>query len=107
MLSARAKCRGYNGIKRQVRVDARGRVAAYADAEAGDGWSTRGTFTGDAQAFLAAKRAAVSPPEEGPPAPPILPPPPITRAEPQPEPPPPGLLADIAAALARAESKLR
>jgi hypothetical protein len=28
----------YNGIKRQVRVDARGRVAAYADAEAGDGW---------------------------------------------------------------------
>jgi hypothetical protein len=68
--------------------------------------STRGTFTGDAQAFLAAKRAAVGPPEEGPPAPPILPPP-ITRAEPQPEPPPPGLLADIAAALARAESKLR
>ena len=96
----------YNGIKRQIRVDANGRVAGYAEPVSGDGWSHRGTFTGDAEVFMAAKRAAVSPPEEPPPAPPI-PPPPMIRAEPEPEPPPPGLLADIAAALAPAENTLR
>jgi hypothetical protein len=99
----------YNGIKRQVRVDANGRVAAYAEPVVGDGWSNRPTFTGDAEAFMAAKRAGVGlipDPEEPPPAPPI-PPPPMIRAEPQLETPPPVLLADIAAALARAESKLR
>ena len=37
----------YNGIKRQVRVDANGRVVAE-NPVADDGWSTRGTFTGDA-----------------------------------------------------------
>jgi len=98
----------YNGIKRQVRVDADGRVVAE-NPVADDGWSTRGTFSGDAEAFMAAKRAGVglkAGPEEPPPAPPI-PPPPMIRAEPRPEPPPPGLLADIAAALARVESKLR
>jgi hypothetical protein len=92
----------YNGIKRQVRVDANGRVVADSD----DGWSRRGTFAGDAEAFMAAKRAGVGlkpDPDEPPPAPPI-PPPPMIRAEPQPEPPPPGLLAE---ALARTERKLR
>jgi hypothetical protein len=100
----------YNGIKRQVRVDANGRVTAYAGAEAGDGWSNRPTFTGDAEAFMTAKRAGVGlipDPEEPPPAPPIPPPPVQAEPQPQPEPPPPGLLADIAAALARAEIKLR
>ena len=98
----------YNGIKRLVRVDAKGHVVAESSVF-DDGWSTRGTFAGDAEAFMAAKRAGVGlkpDPEEPPPAPPI-PPPPMIRAEPRPEPPPPGLLADIAAALARAESKLR
>jgi hypothetical protein len=98
----------YNGIKRQVRVDANGRVVAESPI-ADDGWSRRRTFAGDAEAFMAAKRAGVglkSDPDEPPPAPPI-PPPPMIRAEPQPEQPPPGLLADIAAALARAESELR
>ena len=48
------------GIKRLVRVDARGRVVASAENHvAGDGWSDRGTFTGDAEAFMAAKRAGV------------------------------------------------
>ena len=62
-----------------------------------DGWSRRATFAGDAEAFMAGKRAGVGlkpDPEEPPPAPPI-PPPPMIRAEPRPEPPPPGLLADI------------
>jgi hypothetical protein len=71
----------YNGIKRQVRVDARGRVVAE-NSVADDGWSRCGTFTGDAEAFLAAKRAGVGlkpDPEEPPPAPPI-PPPPMIRA---------------------------
>ena len=98
----------YNGIKRLVRVDAKGHVVAESSVF-DDGWSTRGTFAGDAEAFMAAKRAGVGlkpDPEEPPPAPPI-PPPPMIRAEPRPEPPPPGLLADIAAALARTESKLR
>jgi len=97
----------YNGIKRQVRVDANGRVVAE-NPIADDGWSNRGTFSGDAEAFLAQSAGVgLKPnPEEPPPAPPI-PPPPMIRAEPQPEPPPPGLLADIAAALARVESKLR
>jgi hypothetical protein len=98
----------YNGIKRQVRVDANGRVVAE-NPVADDGWSTRGTFSGDTEALMAAKRAGVglkADPEEPPPAPPVLPPP-IIRAEPRPEPPPPGLLADIAATLARVESKLR
>ena len=98
----------YNGIKRLVRVDAKGHVVAESSVF-DDGWSTRGTFAGDAEAFMAAKRAGVGlkpDPEEPPPAPPI-PPPPMIRAEPRPEPPPPGLLADIAAALARTEGKLR
>jgi hypothetical protein len=95
----------YNGIKRQVRVDANGRVVAE-NPVSDDGWSNRATFAGDAEAFMAAKRAGVGLKKEPPPAPPI-PPRPIIRAEPRPEPPPPGLLADIAAALARAESKLR
>jgi hypothetical protein len=67
----------YNGIKRQVRADARGRVVAE-NSVANDGWSRRGTFTGDAEAFMAAKRAGVGlkpDPEEPPPAPPIPPPP--------------------------------
>ena len=74
-----------------------------------DGWSRRATFAGDAEAFMAGKRAGVGlkpDPEEPPPAPPI-PPPPMIRAEPRPEPPPPELLADIAAASSRIESKLR
>ena len=98
----------YNWIKRQVRVDANGRVVAE-NPVADDGWSNRGTFAGDAEAFMAAKRAGVGAkpdPEEPPQAPPV-PPPPMIRAELRPEPPPPGLLADIAAALARTESKLR
>src|SRR5262249_20700840 len=37
------------GIKRKVRIDANGRVAAYGDAATGDGWSNRGTFAGDAE----------------------------------------------------------
>jgi hypothetical protein len=70
----------YNGIKRQVRVDANGRVVAESPI-ADDGWSRRGTFAGDAEAFMAAKRAGVglkSDPDEPPPAPPI-PPPPMIR----------------------------
>ena len=70
----------YNGIKRQVRVDARGRVVAESPI-ADDGWSRRGTFAGDAEAFMAAKRAGVglkSDPDEPPPAPPV-PPPPMIR----------------------------
>jgi hypothetical protein len=99
---------GYNGIKRQVRVDANGRVVAESPVS-DDGWSRRGTFAGDPEAFMAGKSAGVGlkpDPEEPPSAPPI-PPPANFRAEPQPEPPLPGLLADIAAALARAESELR
>jgi len=64
----------YNGIKRQVRVVAESPIAD-------DGWSRRGTFAGDAEAFMAAKRAGVglkSDPDEPPPAPPI-PPPPMIR----------------------------
>ena len=64
----------YNGIKRQVRVVAESPIAD-------DGWSRRGTFAGDAEAFIAAKRAGVglkSDPDEPPPAPPI-PPPPMIR----------------------------
>ena len=64
----------YNGIKRQVLVDAAGRVAAYAEPVVGDGWSNRGTFAGDAEAFMAAKSAGVGlkpDPEEPPSAPPI------------------------------------
>jgi hypothetical protein len=70
----------YNGIKCQVRVDARGRVVAESPI-ADDGWSRRGTFAGDAEAFMAAKRAGVglkSDPDEPPPAPPV-PPPPMIR----------------------------
>jgi len=70
----------YNGIKRLVRVDARGRVVAESPI-ADDGWSRRGTFAGDAEAFMAAKRAGVglkSDPDEPPPAPPV-PPPPMIR----------------------------
>jgi len=87
----------YNGIKRQVRVDANGRIV------------TENPFTGDAEAFMAVKRAGVGQkpdPDEPPPAP-AVPPPPMIRAEPRLEPPSPGLLAEIAAALARVESKLR
>jgi hypothetical protein len=86
---------GYNGIKRAVRVDAHGRVVAESPI-ADDGWSNRGTFVGDTEAFTAAKRAGVGlkpDPEEPPPAPPVSP--------------PPRLLADIAAALAPAENTLR
>ena len=43
----------YNGIKTVVRVNSNGRVAAYAELVAGDGWSNRGTFTGDAEAIRA------------------------------------------------------
>ena len=50
--------RSLNGIKHQVRVDANGRVVAE-NPVADDGWSTRGTFVGDAEAFMAAKRAGV------------------------------------------------
>jgi len=78
----------YDGIKHQVRVDANGRVVAE-NPVADDGWSTRGTFVGDAEAFMAAKRAGVglkAGPEEPPSAPPI-PPPPVIRAEPPREPP--------------------
>ena len=46
----------YNGIKRQVRVDANGRVVAESPV-ADDGWSNRGTFSGDTEAFMAAKRS--------------------------------------------------
>ena len=98
----------YNGIKRQVRVDANGRIVTE-NPVSGDGWSRRGTFTGDAEAFMAVKRAGVGQkpdPDEPPPAP-AVPPPPMIRAEPRLEPPSPGLLAEIAAALARVESKLR
>jgi hypothetical protein len=51
---------GYNGIKRHVRVDANGCVAAHAEPVAGDGWSNRSTFVGDTEAFMAAKRAALA-----------------------------------------------
>ena len=70
----------YNGIKRQVRVDGNGRVVAES-LVSDDGWSRRGTFTGDAEAFIAPKRAGVGlkpDPDEPPPAPPI-PPPPVIR----------------------------
>jgi hypothetical protein len=92
----------YNGIRRQIRIDALGRVVSHGDKqETGDGWSNRGTFTGGAEAFMAAKRAAVMPEDEpGSSAPPV-PPPVVTQAEPEPQPAPEGLLADIAAALAR------
>ena len=46
----------YNGIKRQVRVDANGRVVAESPVS-DDGWSRRETFAGDAEALMAAKRA--------------------------------------------------
>src|SRR6516162_11066246 len=78
----------YNWIKRQVRVDANGRVVAE-NPVADDGWSNRGTFAGDAEAFMAAKRAGVGAkpdPEEPPQAPPI-PAPPMIEAQPRPEPP--------------------
>jgi hypothetical protein len=42
-----------------VRLDANGRVAAYIEPVAGDGWSTRGTFRGDGVAFTAAKGAVI------------------------------------------------
>jgi hypothetical protein len=42
---------GYNGIKRQVRVDANGRVVAESPVS-NDGWSTRGTFAGHGEAFM-------------------------------------------------------
>ena len=61
----------YNGIKRQVRVNANGRVVAESPVS-NDGWSTRGTFAGDAEAFMSAKRAGVGlkpDPDEPPPAP--------------------------------------
>lgn len=48
----------FAGIKQQRRVDANGRVVAE-NPVADDGWSNRGTFTGDAEAFMAAKRAGV------------------------------------------------
>ena len=70
----------YNGVQRQVRVDANGRVVAESPI-ADDGWSRRRTFAGDAEAFMAAKRAGVglkSDPDEPPPAPPI-PPAPMMR----------------------------
>jgi hypothetical protein len=63
----------YNGIKRQVRVDANGRVVA------------ESPIADDAEAFMAAKRAGVglrSDPDEPPPAPrpaPPVPPPPMSR----------------------------
>jgi len=49
----------YNGIKRVVRLDSNGRFPAYAEAVAGDGWSNRGAFAGDAGDFMAAKRAGI------------------------------------------------
>jgi hypothetical protein len=56
----------FAGIKQQRRVDANGRVVAE-NPVADDGWSNRGTFTGDAAAFMAAKRAGVGlGPEEEP-----------------------------------------
>jgi hypothetical protein len=92
------------GMKRQVRVGANGRVVAE-NPVADDGWSNRGTFTGDASAFMAAKRAGVGvrPGEE----PSHQATPVVAPAEPQPllEPPPPGLLADIAAILARTANR--
>jgi len=71
----------YNGIKRQVRVDANGRVVAESPV-GDDGWSNRGTFVGAAEAFMAAKRASVGlkwTQKSRPSAPPV-PPPPIIRA---------------------------
>ena len=38
------------GVKRQFRVDANGRIVAE-NPVADDGWSNRGTFAGDAEAF--------------------------------------------------------
>jgi hypothetical protein len=92
------------GIKTQRRVDANGRVVVESPV-ADDGWSKRGTFAGDAEAFMAAKRDGVGVrPEEEPadPGTPVM-----AQAVPQPQPPteiqppPPGLLADIEATLAR------
>jgi hypothetical protein len=92
------------GIKRQVRVDANGRIVAESPV-ADDGWSNRGTFAGDTEAFIAAKRAGVGLGPEEEPADPGTPV--VAPDEPQPitEPPPPGLLADIAAVLARTATK--
>jgi hypothetical protein len=50
----------YNGIKRQVRVDANGRVVVESPVS-DDGWSRRGTFAGDAEAFTAAKLPVLLP----------------------------------------------
>jgi hypothetical protein len=47
----------HNGVTQRRRV-LNGRVVDGPDAR--DGWSNRGTFSGDAEAFTAAKRAAVS-----------------------------------------------
>jgi hypothetical protein len=100
------------GIMQQRRVDANGRVVAE-DLVADDGWSNRGTFTGDVEAFMAAKRAGVGlAPEEKPADPETnivvdgLPGTPVGPPEPQPIPEPPaGLLDDIAAVLARTARK--
>jgi len=39
----------YNRIKRVVQVDSSGRIVADAEPVPADGWSTRGTFSGDAE----------------------------------------------------------
>jgi hypothetical protein len=92
------------GIEQQRRVDAYGRVVAE-NPVADDGWSSRGTFAGDAEAFMAAKRAGVGFGAQEEPADPGKPV--VAPAEPQPilEPAPPGLLADIAAVLERTAKK--
>jgi hypothetical protein len=80
----------YNGIKREVRVDARGRTVVESPV-VDDGWSRRDTFAGDAETFMAAKRAGVlqpPDPEEPPQAPPAPPPPIMASAEPLVMPPP-------------------
>jgi hypothetical protein len=51
----------YNGIKRDVRLDANGRVAGYVEPVTGDGWSNRRTFAVGAEAFMTAKRAGIAP----------------------------------------------
>jgi hypothetical protein len=47
----------HNGVTQRRRV-LNGRVVDEPDAR--DGWSNRGTFAGDAEAFMAAKRAGIA-----------------------------------------------
>jgi hypothetical protein len=49
----------FNGTKQRRRVDASGRADFDSPISADDGWSNRGTFSGDAEGFTAAKRGCL------------------------------------------------